>query len=54
MLQVRVKEAEAAFDMTDGFEMTLSRETIFQNMELSKDMYEAIFSLIPRSPGRAP
>ena len=42
VLQVSVADAEAAFDMTDGFEMTLSREAEFQGMELSKDMDEAI------------
>jgi acetolactate decarboxylase len=42
VLQVSVKEAEAAFDMTDGFEMTLSRDTVFQDMELAKDVDEAI------------
>ena len=42
VLQVSVADAEAAFDMTDGFEMTLSREAVFQGMELSKDMDEAI------------
>lgn len=42
VLQVSVGEAEAAFDMTDGFEMTLSRNTEFQEMELSKDVDEAI------------
>ena len=42
VLQVSVADAEAAFDMTDGFEMTLSREAVFQEMELSKDVDEAI------------
>lgn len=42
VLQVSVKEAEAVFDMTDGFEMTLSRDSEFQGMELAKDMDEAI------------
>jgi acetolactate decarboxylase len=38
VLQVSVAEAEAAFDMTDGFEMTLSREAVFQGMELAKNV----------------
>ena len=42
VLQVCVAEAEAALDMTDGFEMTLSREELFQQMELDRDMDEAI------------
>ncbi|MBQ8093081.1 MAG: acetolactate decarboxylase [Clostridia bacterium] len=42
VLQVSVGEAEAAFDMTDGFEMILSRENVFQGMELAKDVNEAI------------
>jgi len=41
-LPVSVADAEASFDMTDGFEMTLSREAVFQDMQLSKDMDEAI------------
>ena len=42
VLQVSVGEAEAVFDMTDGFEMTLSRDTVFQGMELAKNVDEAI------------
>ena len=42
VLQVSVGEAEAAFDMTDGFEMALSREAAFQDMALAKDVDEAI------------
>lgn len=42
VLQVSIGEAEAAFDMTDGFEMTLSRDTVFQDMELAKNVDEAI------------
>ena len=42
VLQVSVADAEAAFDMTDGFEMTLSRNAVFQDMALAKDVDEAI------------
>ena len=42
VLQVSVAEAEASFDMTDGLEMALSREGDFQDMELAKDVNEAI------------
>lgn len=42
VLQVSVREAEAALDITDGFEMALSRDDVFQDMELSKDVDEAI------------
>ena len=42
VLQVSVAEAEASFDMTDGFEMTLSRNAVFQDMALAKDEDEAI------------
>ena len=42
VLQVSVAEAEASFDMTDGFEMTLSRNAVFQDMALAKDVDEAI------------
>ena len=52
VLQVSVKEAEAAFDLTDGFEMTLSREALFQSMELSKDMDEAIHKAETATTGK--
>ena len=42
VLQVSIADAEAAFDMTDGFEMALSRNAVFQDMELAKDVDEAI------------
>ena len=42
VLQVSVADAEAAFDTTDGFEMALSRDTVFQGMELAKNVDEAI------------
>jgi len=42
VLQVSFREAEAAFDVTDGFEMALSRDGVFQDMELAKDVDEAI------------
>lgn len=42
VLQISIKEAEAAFDMTDGFEMALSRDAAFQEMELAKNVDEAI------------
>ena len=42
VLQVSVADAVAAFDVTDGFEMKLSRDAVFQDMELAKDVDEAI------------
>lgn len=42
VLQLSVADAEASFDMTDGFEMALSRDTVFQDMELAKNVDEAI------------
>ena len=42
VLQVSVKEASASFDMSDCFDMVLSREDEFQSMELAKDVSEAI------------
>lgn len=42
VLQVSVREAEAVFDQTDGFEMALSREAAFQDMALAEDVDEAI------------
>ena len=42
VLQVSVGEATALLDATPGFELFLPEEETFQNMELSKDMDEAI------------
>ena len=42
VLQVSVDEATALLDATTGFELFLPEEEVFQNMELSKDMDEAI------------
>ena len=42
VLQVSVDEATALLDATPGFELFLPEEKVFQNMELSKDMDEAI------------
>lgn len=42
VLQVSVDEATALLDATSGFELFLPEEEVFQNMELSKDMDEAI------------
>ncbi len=42
VLQVSVGEATASLDATPGFELFLPEEETFQNMELSKDMDEAI------------
>ena len=52
VLQVSVGEAEAAFDMTDGFEMTLSRDAVFQDMELAKDVDEAIHQAETATTGK--
>lgn len=53
VLQVSIGEAEAAFDMTDGFEMVLSREPVFQDMELSKDVDEAIHQAETATTGKS-
>ena len=42
VLQVSVGEATAMIDATPGFELFLPEDEAFQNMELSKDMDEAI------------
>ena len=42
VLQVSVDEATAMIDATPGFELFLPEDEAFQNMELSKDMDEAI------------
>ena len=42
VLQVSVDQATALLDATPGFELFLPEEEVFQNMELSKDMDEAI------------
>ena len=52
MLQISVKEAEAAFDMTDGFEMARSRDAAFQDMELAKNVDEAIHKAETATTGK--
>lgn len=42
VLQVSVGRAEAAFDATPGFQLALTEDIGFQNMDLSRDMDEAI------------
>ena len=42
VLQVSVGEATALLDATQGFELFLPEEEVFQGMELSRDMDEAI------------
>ena len=42
VLDVNVKKATAAYDMTDEFAMCLSDESGFQRMDLSKDVDKAI------------
>jgi hypothetical protein len=38
--------------VTDGFEMTLSREAVFQGMELAKDVDEAIHKAETATTGK--
>ena len=42
VLQVSVKDAEASFDLMNGFEMTLFREDEFQKMDLARNVDETI------------
>ncbi len=42
VLQVRVGEAEAVLDMTPGFAMLLPEDPAFHNLDLTRDMDEAI------------
>ena len=44
VLSVEIKEAKASYDITDGFEMRLEDKKEFQDMDLSKDVDEAIRS----------
>ena len=53
ILQLSVKDARAAFDLTDGFEMTLSRNPEFQDMDLAKNMDEAIHRAETATTGQA-
>ena len=50
VLQVSVDEATALLDATPGFELFLPEEEVFQNMELSKDMDEAIHTCLVEMP----
>ena len=42
VLQVSIEEAEAAFDITDGFEIKLTRDALFQDMPLAENVDDAI------------
>ena len=42
VLRVGIDEAAARIDATDGFEMILSKENDFQEMDLAKNVDEAI------------
>lgn len=53
ILQIRVEDALAAFDLTDGFEMTLSNDTGFQNMDLAGNVDEAIHRAETATSGQA-
>ena len=52
VLQVSVDEATAMLDATAGFELFLPEEEVFQNMELSKDMDEAILKAETATSGK--
>ena len=52
VLQVSVDEATAMLDATAGFELFLPEEEVFQNMELSKDMDEAIHKAETATSGK--
>ena len=52
MLQVSVDEATAMIDATPGFELFLPEDEAFQNMELSKDMDEAIHKAETATSGK--
>jgi len=52
VLQVSVGEATALLDSTPGFELFLPEEEVFQNMELSKDMDEAIHKAETATKGK--
>lgn len=52
VLQIRVADAEAAFDTTDGFDMVLSRDTNFQGMNLAKNVDEAIHKAETATTGK--
>ena len=52
VLQVSVEEATALLDATPGFELYLPEDEAFQNMELSKDMDEAIHKAETATSGK--
>ena len=52
VLQVSVDEATAVLDATPGFELYLPEDEAFQNMELSKDMDEAIHKAETATSGK--
>ena len=52
VLQVSVDEATAMLDATPGFELYLPEDEAFQNMELSKDMDEAIHKAETATSGK--
>ena len=52
VLQVSVDEATAMLDATAGFELFLPEDEAFQNMELSKDMDEAIHKAETATSGK--
>ena len=52
VLQVSVDEATAMIDATPGFELFLPEDEAFQNMELSKDMGEAIHKAETATSGK--
>jgi acetolactate decarboxylase len=52
VLQVSVDEATAMIDATPGFELFLPEDEVFQNMELSKDMDEAIHKAETATSGK--
>ena len=53
VLQVSIKDAEASFDLMNGFEMTLFREDEFQKMHLARNVDETIHRSVTAMNGQS-
>ena len=53
VLQVSIKDAEASFDLMNGFEMTLFREDEFQKMDLARKVDETIHRSVTAMNGQS-
>ena len=52
-MQVSIKDAEASFDLMNGFEMTHFREDEFQKMDLARKVDETIHRSVTAMNGQS-